>query len=74
MATAILARHPLATLSSDSDLALILELEDPVLMTSKRLEEVLRASAPDEVEPEVRAYLFGLYDQRLWSAPSRGLR
>jgi hypothetical protein len=64
MATTILARHPLATLSSDSDLALVLELEDPVLMSPERLEEVLRLSAPGEVEPEVRAYLWGLYDQR----------
>lgn len=35
MATAIVAarRHPLQTLSTDSDLALVLELEDPLLMT-----------------------------------------
>lgn len=64
MANTILARHPLATLSSDSDLALILELEDPLLMSPDRLEEVLRLSRPIEVEPEVRAYLWGLYDQR----------
>jgi len=64
MANTILARHPLATLSSDSDLALVLELEDPVLMSLERIEEVLRLSAPDETEPEVRAYLWGLYDQR----------
>ena len=51
MANTILARHPLATLSSDSDLALVLELEDPVLMSPERLEEVLRLSAPGEVEP-----------------------
>jgi hypothetical protein len=64
MANTILARHPLATLSSDSDLALILELEDPLLMSPERLEEILRLSRPSEVEPEVRAYLWGLYDQR----------
>ncbi|WP_429288216.1 hypothetical protein [Paraburkholderia sp. GAS206C] len=33
-------------------------------MSHERLEEVLRLSAPGEVEPEVRAYLWGLYDQR----------
>lgn len=74
MAATILSRHPLATLSSDSDLALVLELEDPLLMRVERLAEILERCSPDEVEPEVRAYLFGLYDQRRWSAPSRPLR
>ncbi|MDR0243262.1 MAG: hypothetical protein LBJ65_16835 [Burkholderia sp.] len=61
MATAIVAarRHPLQTLSTDSDLAL--ELEDPLLMTEERLQYPLQASRPgDSVEPEVWGYLFGL--------------
>lgn len=67
MATAIVAarRHPLQTLSTDSDLALVLELEDLMLMSEERLQYLLRASRPgDGVEPEVWGYLFGLLDQR----------
>ncbi|MBR8158633.1 hypothetical protein KDX20_29850 [Burkholderia cenocepacia] len=67
MAASIFAghRHPLQTLSTDSDLALVLELEDPLLMTEERLQYLLQASRPgDSVEPEVWGYLFGLLDQR----------
>lgn len=67
MATAIVAarRHPLQTLSMDSDLALVLELEDPLLMSEERLQDLLQASRPgDSVEPEVWGYLVGLLDQR----------
>jgi len=67
MATAIVAarRHPLQTLSTDSDLALVLELEDPMLMSEQRLHDLLQASKPgDSVEPEVWGYLHGLLDQR----------
>jgi hypothetical protein len=71
MATTILSRHPLATLSSDSDLALVLELEDPLLMRPERLAEVLQISVQEEAEPEIRAYLFGLYERFLWAAPAR---
>jgi len=66
MATAIVAarRHPLQTLSRDSDLALVLELEDPLLMSEERLQELLQTSRPgDSVEPEVWGYLVGLLDQ-----------
>jgi hypothetical protein len=62
MASAILARHPLATLSMDSNLAMILELENPLLMSSARLKEILQTTSPDEVEPEVRAYLTGILE------------
>ncbi|KAG8153855.1 hypothetical protein [Burkholderia catarinensis] len=67
MATAIVAarRHPLQTLSMNSNLGLVLELEDPMLMSEERLEDLLQASRPgDSVEPEVWGYLFGLLDQR----------
>lgn len=66
MASSIFAgeRHPLQTLSMDSDLALVLELEDPMLMSEKRLQDLLQASRPgDSVEPEVWGYLHGLLDQ-----------
>ncbi|WP_343668615.1 hypothetical protein [Paraburkholderia heleia] len=67
MAASIFAgqRHPLQTLSMDSDLALVLELEDPLLMSEERLQDLLQASRPgDSVEPEVWGYLVGLLDQR----------
>jgi hypothetical protein len=49
----------------DSDLALVLELEDPLLMSEERLQDLLQASRPgDSVEPEVWGYLVGLLDQR----------
>lgn len=58
-------RHPLQTLSMDSDLALVLELEDPLLMSEERLQDLLQASRPgDSVEPEVWGYLVALLDQR----------
>ena len=66
MATAIVAarRHPLQTLSTDSDLSFVLELEDPMLMSEERLADLLQASRPgDSVEPEVWGYLHGLLDQ-----------
>ncbi|KWC87840.1 hypothetical protein WL58_08970 [Burkholderia cepacia] len=69
MATAIVAarRHPLQTLSTDSDLALVLELEDPLLMTEERLQYLLQASRTSEnVDPAVWGYLFALLDQRIY--------
>lgn len=67
MTNAILARHPLATLSMDSDLALILECEDPLLMNQERLTEIITTpKLSDEVEPEVWGYLVGLLEQRLY--------
>lgn len=70
MAASIFAgqRHPLQTLPMDSDLALVLELEDPLLMSEERLQDLLQASRPgDSVEPEVWGlwgYLVALLDQR----------
>ncbi|HDR9035993.1 TPA: hypothetical protein QDB07_003495 [Burkholderia vietnamiensis] len=60
-------RHPLQTLSTDSDLALVLELEDPLLMTEERLQYLIQASRTSEkVEPAVWGYLVGLLDQRVY--------
>ncbi len=60
MANPILLSHPLRSLSQDSDLSCVLDLEDPYRMSLARLEEIIA------VQPagEIRAYLFGLYDMR----------
>ncbi|NUA26304.1 hypothetical protein [Cupriavidus basilensis] len=60
MADKILETHPLRALPKDSALALVLELENPFLMSLERLEEIIEA----EPVSSVRAYLFGLYDMR----------
>jgi hypothetical protein len=71
MAATILAPHPLSTLSSDCEVALILECEDPMLMSEERLAGLLQASRPgDTVEPEVWGYLHGLLDQRRYGKPA----
>lgn len=67
MASAILSLHPLQTLSLDSDLSVVLELEDPLLMDPERLEELIRECAND-AEPAVWGYLCGLLDQRRWGS------
>lgn len=64
MAAHILSPHPLSTMSLDSDLALILELEDPLLMSRSRLEEVLDASMQAREPAVVTAYLHALLDQQ----------
>ncbi|KWE98062.1 MULTISPECIES: hypothetical protein [Burkholderia] len=69
MAAAIVAarRHPLQTLSMNSDLALVLELEDPLLMTEERLQYLLQASRIGEnVKPAVWGYLVALLDQKIY--------
>lgn len=60
MADTIQSIHPLRTLSQDSALSCVLDLEDPFRMTLERLEGLIAA----EPEGEIRAYLFGLYDMR----------
>jgi hypothetical protein len=54
--------HPLERLDINSPLALILETEDPFLMSLDRFEEVIEIAASQNAE--LRGYLYGLYDQR----------
>lgn len=54
------ATHPLSSLSPDSELALVLQLEDPALMDLHRLESLIERAGPGDI----RSYLFGLYDLR----------
>lgn len=68
MADAILSAHPLRTLSQESDLSCVLDLENPFYMTLERLEGLITA----EPEGEIRAYLFGLYDMRRAAVYARG--
>jgi len=52
--------HPLNLLSQDHPLALVFEIEDPFRMALERFEDLIH-----EAENEtLRAYLWGLYDQR----------
>lgn len=60
MADAILAAHPLRTLSQDSDLSCVLDLEDPYHMTLERLESLIQAQPVGEI----RGWLYGVYDMR----------
>jgi hypothetical protein len=62
MAEAILSLHPCQTLLLDSDLSVVLELEDPHQMTLDRLEELIEAGRP--CQPAVWGYLFGIWESR----------
>ncbi|MDC6237008.1 hypothetical protein PP724_22860 [Ralstonia solanacearum] len=68
MAALILTTHPLANLPLDSDLALTLELEDPLLMKLQRLQELIDVSP----QGEARAYLVGVLDTRRTIAACMG--
>lgn len=65
MATEIVPEmlHPLQMLTDDSELALALDLEDPMIMSEQRLAEVIQGLRPD-VEPQTWGYFVGLLDQR----------
>lgn len=60
MADAILAAHPLCTLSQDSDLSWILDSEDPYRMTLERLVSLIHAQPAGEI----RGWLYGVWDMR----------
>jgi hypothetical protein len=55
--------HPAKTLSSDNDLAVVLELEDPHQMATDRLQELIR-DCKDVAEPAVWGYLYGIWESR----------
>lgn len=68
MADAILSLHPCQTLSLESDLSVVLELENPHHMTDQRLAELVRSSQ-STVEPAVWGYLYGIWESREWQRP-----
>ncbi|TDG01893.1 hypothetical protein E1N52_42625 [Paraburkholderia guartelaensis] len=68
MADAILSLHPCQTLSLDSDLSVVLELENPHQMTDDRLTELI-SSSQSTVEPAVWGYLYGIWESREWQRP-----
>jgi hypothetical protein len=64
MAATILAFNPLDSIPFDSDMAIIFEIEDPMLMPQTRLETL--ATACSNEYPIIAAYLLGILDQRLF--------
>ncbi|WP_175794793.1 hypothetical protein [Burkholderia ambifaria] len=69
MANKHFSSHPLSSISSDSELSIAFELNDPFHMPLDQLESLIESTEPGT---EMRGYLFGLYDLRCAVVYARG--